>query len=291
MNFDKKMSIYRDAVEDELVKHTALLGGGAGDDVTRAIEYSLLDGGKRIRGILTLEFCEIAMQDDTSTKQALPFSAAIEMIHCYSLIHDDLPCMDDDDMRRGKPSCHIKFGQATALLAGDALLTYAFETIASSGAEPEIIANAVTELAKAAGVKGMIGGQMVDLLNENRTITQEELCQTHAMKTGALISAACRLGVMAGKGNADLLKRADDFGKNLGMAFQIVDDILDVTGNQDRLGKPTGSDADSGKSGFIEVMGMDRSRQMAEEYTQKALLSADSEFLKQLTQMLLHRNM
>ena len=255
-----------------------------------AMAYSAEAGGKRLRPTFVLEFCKLASGDP---QKAMAFACAVEMIHTYSLIHDDLPCMDNDDFRRGRPSCHKQFDEATALLAGDALLTRAFETLTDAPLSPEQIAKAVSVLAKCSGINGMVGGQVMDLQNETEAPSAEILNRTYELKTGALIQAACMLGVIAGNSNDKLLEDAREYGLYLGLAFQIIDDILDVSGDETLLGKPVGSDAANGKHTFVTVYGMEKSREMAAQYTQKALTIIqaypDSESLTELTRELLVR--
>lgn len=264
------------------------------DIVHQAMKYSLGIGGKRIRPVLVLEFCRICGGD---IKKALPFAAAIEMIHTYSLIHDDLPCMDDDDMRRGMPSCHKKFGEEYALLAGDGLLTRAFGVIVESDIAketPEVAIRAITELSALAGANGMIGGQVVDLRNEDKPCCLDVLRTMDSLKTGALIKCAALLGVLAANGTKEELVSAISFSENLGHAFQIVDDILDVIGDEKELGKPIGSDADSNKSTYVSILGIDKSKEYAGELTKKAIASLDifkddAEFLRNLALSLISR--
>lgn len=261
------------------------------DTVHEAMKYSLSIGGKRIRPVLTLEFCRLCGGD---VKKALPFAAALEMVHTYSLIHDDLPCMDDDDMRRGMPSCHIRYGEEYALLAGDGLLTRAFGTLTESDATPGNIIKAVSILSELAGVNGMIGGQVVDLKNEDKSCTIDVLETMDSLKTGALIKCAALLGVLAADGTPDEYNAAGEYASGLGHAFQIVDDILDVTGNADELGKPIGSDKECGKSTYVSVLGLEKSKEYAEEITAKAVRSLDifgseAEFLKELAISLINR--
>ena len=264
------------------------------DIVHRAMKYSLSIGGKRIRPVLVLEFCRICGGD---IYKALPFATAIEMIHTYSLIHDDLPCMDNDDMRRGMPSCHKKFGEEYALLAGDGLLTRAFGVIAESDIAketPEIAIKAIAELSALSGADGMIGGQVVDLRNEDKPCSLEVLRTMDSLKTGALIKCAAILGVYAANGTEEELACAVTFAENLGHAFQIVDDILDVIGDEKELGKPIGSDADSNKSTYVSILGIDKSKEYADELTNKAISSLDifgddAEFLKRLAISLISR--
>ncbi len=250
-----------------------------------AMKYSLESGGKRVRPMLVLEFCRICGGD---TNKALPFAAAVEFIHTYSLVHDDLPCMDNDDIRRGKPSSHIKFGEANALLAGDALLTHAFSALVSSELEPCQVVRAVKELAEYAGVNGMIGGQIVDLAGENKNFGIDELYLMDILKTAALITCSCVLGCIAGAGY-DNIPSAVKFAKNLGLAFQIIDDILDFLEGEEN------SDIVAGKSTYVSLLGIDEARRIASEYTDAALnaldeIDADTTVLKEFSLSLLKRN-
>lgn len=263
--------------------------------VCDAMSYSVENGGKRIRPMLVLEFCRVCGGE---AEDALPLACAIEMIHSYSLIHDDLPCMDNDDMRRGKPSCHIKFGESYALLAGDGLLTHAFHVISRSKfAEkyPIRAVKAVEVLASLAGCNGMIGGQVIDLKSEGRSVGLDTLKIMDKLKTGALIKAAAMLGVIAAGGSEEQMNHAQTYCEKIGQAFQIVDDILDVTADEETLGKPVGSDAQNNKSTYVSLMGLESSRKEAQKLTEEALLSLDifgdnAEFLKELAKSLVSRN-
>ncbi len=265
------------------------------EEVFSAMRYSLTAGGKRLRPILTLAFCEACGGE---VSHALPFAAAVDLIHCYSLIHDDLPCMDDDDLRRGKPSCHKKYGEAMALLAGDGLLTAAFHCISNAprqyGTDPDAALRAVERLSHYAGVLGMIGGQVMDLAAENRTVDADWLRQMHEGKTSALIQAACELGVLAGGGDEHDLSAAADFGLHLGLAFQFIDDILDVTATEEQLGKPIGSDDRQHKTTCVTLYGLERARQLAAESTALALDAlrhfGSPPFLCALTRQMLERD-
>ena len=238
-------------------------------EVVRAMKYSLQNGGKRIRPVLVLEFCRMC---GGKVEEAIPFACAVEFLHTYSLIHDDLPCMDDDDMRRGKPSCHKMFGEATALLAGDALLTHAFEAIASADLSDKKIAAAVALLAQNAGVGGMIGGQVLDLKYESQADpTISELLTVHKLKTGALISASCLLGCIAAGADENAMAAASKFAYALGVAFQIKDDLLDVLGDEEVLGKPVGSDEDKNKTTYVTMVGERKAQKDVEALTEKAL--------------------
>lgn len=237
------------------------------DHVLKAMRYSVLGGGKRIRALLVLNFNRIL---GGAANDAMEFAAAIEMMHAYSLIHDDLPCMDDDDLRRGKPSCHVAFGEAIALLAGDALQTLAFETLArNTSLEPAQVLQAVRELAAAAGSRGMVGGQTVDI--EGTAQTVEQLTGMCMMKTGALIKCAVRLGCLSVGADEASMAQADIYADAIGLAFQIRDDILDVIGSTEELGKPVGSDAEQQKATFATVLGTERAQSLAEKLTRTAL--------------------
>lgn len=258
-----------------------------------AERYSLFAGGKRIRPVLALEFCRLFGGDDAA---ALPFACAVEMIHTYSLIHDDLPCMDDDELRRGKPTNHKVYGEATALLAGDALLTGAFEIAASnSAAGAEISAMAVAYLANSAGRYGMVGGQVMDLLGENRRLTLDELLKLHSLKTGALMSAAAVMGALAAGVTFGDPRMRDvvTYAENIGLAFQIVDDILDATGDADMLGKNVGVDAAHKKSTFLSFYSIEEARFYAETLTREATDALrkypDSDALRSLAEWLCTR--
>lgn len=262
------------------------------DRMLEAMAYSLENGGKRIRPMLALEFCRVCGENP---QKAVPFALALEMIHTYSLIHDDLPCMDNDDMRRGKPSSHKVFGEADALLAGDALLTLAFETVLSApGMSGEQKAAAGLALAKAAGCSGMIAGQVMDLANEGRKAPLEDVAKTDRLKTGELIMAAASMGCIAANADETKLNAARKYCADIGLAFQIVDDILDVTSSSEVLGKPVGSDGENDKSTYVSLLGLEKSQAMADELTEnaKASLSVfgdEKEFLLMLADMLADR--
>ena len=258
-----------------------------------AERYSLFAGGKRIRPLLTLEFCKMFGGDEAA---AVPFACAVEMIHTYSLIHDDLPCMDDDDMRRGKPTNHKVFGEAIALLAGDSLLTGAFEAAASNTvAGAEISAKAVAYLAGCAGRYGMIGGQVMDLEGEKKSLSADELLKLHSLKTGALISAASVLGALAaGVGFDDpRMEAVVMYAENIGLAFQIIDDVLDCTGDAELLGKAVGVDAKHQKTTFMSFYSVEEAKFYAERLTEEAIRAVqtfeNSDALVSLARWLLNR--
>ena len=251
-----------------------------------AMRYSLFAGGKRLRPTLALGAAEIVSGTDDT---ALPVACALEMIHTYSLIHDDLPAMDDDDLRRGKPTCHKAFGEATAILAGDGLLTMAFDVAAETGS----IA-IVRELARAAGVAGMVGGQQADLAGEGQQLGLDALRRIHRAKTGALIRASARCGALAAGGDAPAVDALTAYGEHLGLAFQITDDILDVTGTEAAIGKPVGSDVSRDKSTYPALLGLDESRRLAAEAVDAALAAlsafgAAAEHFRDLARYILDR--
>lgn len=261
------------------------------DEVVDAMRYSLANGGKRLRPVFCLEFAGCCGMDK---KKAIDFACALEYIHTYSLIHDDLPCMDDDDFRRGKPSCHKKFGEATALLAGDALLTHAFELIANADLSADKRIKAVSVLADKSGACGMIGGQVIDLKYESESPDLEQILSVHRLKTGALIASACLLGCIAAGADSKQIEAAAKFAYNLGIAFQIKDDILDVIGDREELGKPIGSDAENDKTTYVSLKGIEESQKDVEKYTLKALSSLsefeNSEFIRMLAEGLINRS-
>ncbi|HAY97586.1 MAG TPA: hypothetical protein DCY23_04760 [Ruminococcaceae bacterium] len=258
-----------------------------------AMRYSLLSGGKRIRPILLLEFYSLF---GGRAEGALNFAAAIEMIHTYSLIHDDLPCMDNDDMRRGNPSCHKAFGYDTALLAGDALLTHAFLAAASTAdIPPERVSRAISVLAQKAGIYGMVGGQVMDLDFEKNGANGEELTAMYIKKTSCLLEAAAMCGAVLAGADEETVKKTEEYAENLGLAFQITDDILDCTADEKTLGKPIGSDEKNGKTTFVTLLCLDGAKQKAALLTKKAEdilngFSGNTSYLKELTEYLLNRN-
>lgn len=260
--------------------------------VCKAARYSLLAGGKRVRAVLCMAVCDMLGGD---LKTAAHFACAVEMLHCYSLIHDDLPCMDNDDFRRGRPSCHKAYDEATALLAGDVLLTEAFEVISSVETSAEIRSRAIMALSSGAGSKGMIWGQELDLRYENQTIGIEELRLIHRNKTGALINAAVQMGVAAANGTVQDEKQLCQYAFDLGVVFQIVDDVLDVLATREELGKPIGSDQENGKTTYYTLYGADGAMKLAGEINHqlckrlKQAYGENSEFLVTLAENLLKR--
>jgi geranylgeranyl diphosphate synthase type II len=232
-----------------------------------AMEYSLLAGGKRLRPVFAFEFCRLC---GGQWQAAAPFAAAVEMIHTYSLIHDDLPCMDNDDFRRGRPTNHKVYGEAMAVLAGDALLTDAF-AVASTAVlpEPRDLGFAISVLSECAGSLGMVGGQVLDIKAEQRECTEDEILNIQSRKTGALINAACVLGVIAGGGSEEQLSAASRFAGALGLAFQIRDDMLDVIGTKEEMGKGVGTD--DTKNTFVRLYGLEKCEELVKQYTQVAI--------------------
>ena len=244
-------------------------------ELTKAMRYAVLDGGKRIRPFLTLATAGLF---NVKRERALQVAAAIEMVHCYSLVHDDLPSMDDDELRRGMPTCHNKFGEATAILTGDALLTKAFEVLAGDDAhsDPHVRSNLVLALAKAAGPEGMVGGQMLDLIVENENLNTPEISRLQRMKTGMLIAVSCEAGAILGKASDRTKQALNAYAHDLGLAFQIADDLLDVEGNEKTVGKKTGKDEEAGKATFVSLLGVDRARDKAEVLVAQACEHLDS---------------
>lgn len=258
-----------------------------------SMRYSLLAGGKRLRPVLMLETGKMC---GGNLSDLIPFACAIEMIHTYSLIHDDLPAMDNDDLRRGMPTNHIKFGESIAILAGDALLNKAFEIVSATNTQnPSLTLRAISILAKSAGTEGMIGGQVVDLESENKMIDSDLLKYLHSLKTGAIIRSSCVIGAVLSGASDEQVKAADDFALNLGIAFQIQDDILDVTGSEKSLGKPIGSDKENNKNTYVTLFGLDKARTLSEKYSKKSIDALNifgdkAGFLKDMTLYLLNRN-
>ena len=246
--FQLRYDAYRLGAEEYLA--SLFTGDKPYGELYAAMRYSLLSGGKRVRPVLTAAFCDMLCGE---WRKSLPFGCALELVHTYSLIHDDLPCMDDDDLRRGKPTNHKVYGETLAVLAGDALQPEAFRLLLTA---PDLDAErrcaCALSLAKAAGAAGMVAGQVLDTLHAPRT--REEITQVHNLKTGAMIAGACRIGVQAAGGDGDLLAAAEVYGRELGLAFQIRDDLLDVVGNEMDFGKPIGSDAEEGKVTFANLL-------------------------------------
>lgn len=274
-SFEQVTKAYQAQIEQYLADTCFLYPEEPQKKLFEAMRYSLLAGGKRLRPLFTLEFCRLC---GGQVEAAMPFAAAVEMIQTYSLIHDDLPCMDNDDFRRGKPTNHKVFGEALAFLAGDALLTDAF-AMASKGEENTAMAVAV--LAECAGSLGMVGGQVLDIQSEQRQLTEQEVLNIQTRKTGALIRAACVLGVLAGNGTEAQIEAASQFASCLGLAFQIRDDMLDVIGTKEEMGKGVGTDEH--KNTFVRLYGLDKCEELVQKYTDVAIsaLNAfeDTDFL------------
>ena len=259
---------YRERIEESLAAYFAPSDEAMPwDGLAEAMRYSLLAGGKRIRPILVLEFCRIAGGDP---EKAMPVACAIEMLHTYSLIHDDLPCMDNDDLRRGKPTNHKVFGECTAVLAGDALQAEAFGTILRSPLPAARRARCAELLAGAAGLDGMCCGQYLDMVGEGKILTEEELNEINCRKTGALLVAACQMGVAAAGGSKKQMDAAGRFGACIGSAFQIRDDMLDELSSEEELGKPIGSDRAEGKNTYMAIYGKEKCEDMIQKLTDAA---------------------
>ena len=261
-------------------------------EVCRAARYSLLGGGKRIRAVLVLSVCDLLGGDKAAAGQ---FAAAVEMLHCYSLIHDDLPCMDNDDLRRGRPSCHKAFDEATAMLAGDVLLTEAFEVVANAPASAQACVQAARALGAGAGSRGMVYGQELDLKYEALAATEDQLRLIHRNKTGALINAAVQMGAAAAEADTETCRVLEAYAYGLGLVFQIVDDVLDVTSTPEQLGKPIGSDSENGKTTFATLYGVQGAMDLAQKLNAETCAQLHSHFgtkaafLEQLAQQLLVR--
>ncbi len=296
MNFDLKAYLEerRKLVNRALEAYLPAVRGPA-FRVVQAMHYSLFVGGKRLRPILCLAAAEAVGGD---AGEALPVACALEMVHTYSLIHDDLPAMDDDDLRRGQPTCHKKFDEATAILAGDGLLTEAFHTLAAAASRfegREAVLLEITELlAKAAGYRGMVGGQMLDLMAEGRQISFKELELIHRFKTGALLTAATRAGALVGGGNRQEVTALTSYGEKFGLAFQVTDDLLDVEGDTAEMGKAAGQDEKRRKATYPALVGLEASRQWAGRLVEEAVAELEpfqdrAAPLRELAQYLLVR--
>ena len=291
--FTNQMNSYIQIINTELDKYNIIVSEGVVEqkNIVDAMWYSLSAGGKRIRPMLLLEFCKVCGGD---INNALSAACALEMIHTFSLIHDDLPCMDNDDYRRGRLSCHRQFSEATALLAGDALENYAYNIIL----EDDIITSEqkvllLKSLTKAVGVNGMIGGQVIDTEHEGKPFNENLLLKMYKMKTGALIKTACEMGCIIANANEEQIKNAVLYSERLGLAFQIIDDVLDVTSTIEELGKPVGSDENENKTTFVTLYGVEKATQIADKITSEALECLEklgnNKFLVELTEMLLNR--
>ena len=279
---------YRIKIDEALAGYFNVREGALNAGLAEAMRYSLLAGGKRIRPLLVLEFCRIAGGD---VEKALPVACAVEMLHTYSLIHDDLPCMDNDELRRGKPTNHMVYGECTATLAGDALQAEAFGTILRCDLQPAVKASCAEILAGAVGLDGMCGGQFLDMSWEGKALTEQELSEINSRKTGALLVAACQIGVAAAGGSELMLAAAGHYGSAIGMAFQIRDDMLDVLSTAEELGKPIGSDLEENKNTYMVLMGREGCEKTIAKLTDfaKNVLDEafeDTAFLKELADAL-----
>ncbi len=294
MTLNEQLSAYSSMVEQKLLSYLQPQEDKGQGIIFEACRYSAMAGGKRLRPALVLEFCRICGGD---TQAALPFACALEMIHTYSLIHDDLPCMDDDDLRRGKPTNHKVYGEATAVLAGDGLLNLAFET-ASDPANAALVSSetqlaAIRMLSRASGMEGMIGGQVLDMQAEQTPISLDQLKTLQELKTGALIGVAAQLGCLIGGADGAQTAAALEYARCIGLAFQIQDDILDVEGDEADLGKPIGSDADNGKSTYPSLLGIEKCHALVHELSAQAVEAlkafSDAGILPELAQTLADR--
>ncbi|MEA1960242.1 MAG: farnesyl diphosphate synthase [Bacillota bacterium] len=290
--FLQELNVRKKRIEEEL-KQKMLLENMFPPLIHKSMRYAVFNGGKRLRPILCMEGAMIAGGD---WREVIPAACALEMIHSYSLVHDDLPAMDDDDFRRGKPTCHRVFGEANAILTGDALLTEAFGLIASGkgGVDPQRILRVIQEISSAAGSQGMVGGQVLDLDSDHKMETLEQLKTLHLLKTGALFKVALRSGAIMAGMNEEGLDALTEFAVNFGLAFQITDDILDVDGDQQTLGKPIGSDEKNGKITFVSLFGLEQAKIMAQQSVEQCLKSiqifdAEADFLRDLAQFTLNR--
>jgi farnesyl diphosphate synthase len=282
-----------DAVS-EAIDDLLELGDGPENQLVEAMRYSALGGGKRIRPFLVMESAKLF---GVSSRSAVRAAAAVEMVHCYSLVHDDLPAMDDDDLRRGRATCHIQFDEATAILAGDALLTKAFEVLADplTHQDANVRVELVLALSKAAGDHGMVGGQMLDLVAEDHELDVPEITRLQRMKTGELIAVSCESGGILGKASKSSRHALHAFAHDIGLAFQIADDLLDVEGSEEEVGKKTGKDEEAGKATFVSLLGIERAREQAELLSRQAMEHLDifgekSDLLKELASFIVRRS-
>ncbi len=271
LDFEKRNRDYLECIESYLAEQCFVYPQEPQQSLFDSMRYSLLAGGKRLRPVFVFDFCRMCGGD---WRSAVPFAAAVEMVHTYSLIHDDLPCMDNDDYRRGRLTNHKVYGEAAAVLAGDALLTAAFSYIAKAPYSADVRIRAVEALSAYAGELGMVGGQVLDMQSEQRQCTRQEVLDIQSRKTGALIRAACVLGVLAGHGSGAQISRAGEFADHLGLAFQIRDDMLDVIGDAAALGKAVGVDAN--KNTFVQLYGLETCDKMVNEETRKAIAALEA---------------
>ena len=294
------MSTFKKALTANAKEVTGVLddllqpGDGPESRVVEAMRYTTLAGGKRIRPFLVIASADLF---NVSRERSLRVAAAVEMVHSYSLIHDDLPAMDNDELRRGKPTCHIKFDEATAILVGDALLTKAFEVLSDeeTHADATVRVELISVLAKAAGDAGMVGGQMMDLFAEDHDLNLPEITRLQRMKTGALIAVSCESGAILGKASENARHVLHAYAHDVGLAFQIADDLLDVEGDEKQLGKKTGKDEAAGKATFVSLLGVDRARDQAEVLAEQAashleIFAEKGKLLKELAHYVVNRN-
>ena len=284
------MQLCRQMIDERLHEQFAEAGTNYAT-LVESMRYSLLAGGKRIRAIICMKFCEAV---GGRAEDALDAACAVEMLHTYTLIHDDLPIMDGDELRRGMPSNHIEYGEFTATLAGDALQAAAFETLANSPISPEAVVEMVKILAQAAGPHGICGGQYLDLSGEGWQLTIDELLELYSMKTASLVAAAAKMGVIAGYGTKAQIETAHQYAASIGLAFQIRDDVLDCVATEEELGKPIGSDEDNEKTTFVSLLGVPACEKMIKKETEKAVTAiegkfANTEFLTWLAHVLVNR--
>ncbi len=277
----------------EMLDRLLKVGGGREARLMEAMRYSSLGGGKRIRPFMVTAGARLFAVAESC---ALRAAAAVEMVHCYSLVHDDLPAMDDDDLRRGQPTCHVRFDEATAILAGDALLTRAFEVLADipTHPDPQVRSQLVLALAKASGAEGMVGGQMLDLMAENERLDMPEVTRLQRMKTGELIAFSCEAGAILGKAAEPARHALRAYAHDLGLAFQIADDLLDVEGTAAEVGKKTGKDADKGKATFVSLLGVERAKAQAQMLADQAgrhleMFDEKADYLRELAQFVVNR--
>ena len=293
------MSAFTDALADDARAVTEMLDrllsteDSAESHLTEAMRYATLNGGKRVRPFLVMSSARLFSVAESC---ALRVAAAVEMVHCYSLVHDDLPAMDDDDLRRGQPTCHVRFDEATAILAGDALLTKAFQVLADpdTHSDPAVRSDLVAELAHAAGDEGMVAGQMLDLMAEDTALGMSEVTRLQRLKTGMLIGYACESGAILGKAPEPARHALRAYVHDLGLAFQIVDDLLDVEGDEKEVGKKTGKDQAAGKATFVSLLGSDRARAQADMLAEQAaqhleLFAEKANHLRELAQFVVKR--
>ncbi len=289
--FKEKLNYYKSLIDNFL--SSLFQDGYIPQELISAMNYSLMAGGKRIRPILCYVWGKLLGGKESDI---LKFASSIELIHTYSLIHDDLPAIDNDDFRRGKPTSHKKFGEAMAILAGDGLLTEAFYLMSSCDLPKDRLLEAIYEISKAAGPRGMVGGQVLDVLYTGKNIKDGDLLKKiHSLKTGAMIKASCLCGAILAEADKSDLKNASIYGEYVGLAFQVVDDILNVIGDEKKLGKPVGKDKDLGKLTYPSIFGLDQSYKYAEELVNKAIEAIDgyrgeeAEFLRDLAWYILYR--